>query len=181
MNFEIDKKVIEIFYNKTENKKIPVIILNTFSGEGNKVWEECKKFNAKDFILVAISKMSWNNDMTPWECPPLYNGDSYCRGYADKYLKLIENEIIPKAQEFITNEFHKEIEYWGLAVVSMVGVVGTKKLTRKKKRITLIIALIKVIILAVGYLWIIKTDVIILTKIWLYMDIIAEMVVCLEH
>ena len=31
MNFEIDKKQIEIFYNETENKKIPVIILNTFS------------------------------------------------------------------------------------------------------------------------------------------------------
>ena len=53
MNFEIDKKQIEIFYNETENKKIPVIILNTFSGESNKVWEECKKLNAKDFILVA--------------------------------------------------------------------------------------------------------------------------------
>lgn len=50
MNFEIDKKQIEIFYNETENKKIPVIILNTFSGEGNKVWEECKKLNAKDLF-----------------------------------------------------------------------------------------------------------------------------------
>ena len=27
MNFEIDKKQIEIFYNETENKKIPVVIL----------------------------------------------------------------------------------------------------------------------------------------------------------
>ena len=54
MNFEIDKKQIEIFYNETENKKIPVIILNTFSGEANKVWEECQKLNEKDFILVAI-------------------------------------------------------------------------------------------------------------------------------
>lgn len=111
MNFEIDKKQIEIFYNETENKKIPVIILNTFSGEGNKVWEECKKLNAKDFILVAISKMSWSNDMTPWECPPLYKGDSYCKGYADEYLKLIEDEIIPKVEGFITNELQKEIEY----------------------------------------------------------------------
>ena len=110
MNFEIDKKQIEIFYNETENKKIPVIILNTFSGEGNKVWEECKKLNAKDFILVAISKMSWSNDMTPWECPPLYKGDSYCKGYADEYLKLIEDEIIPKVEGFITNELQKEIE-----------------------------------------------------------------------
>ena len=79
MNFEIENKQIEIFYNKTENKKIPVIILNTYSDEGNEVWEECQKLNAKDFILVAISKLSWNNDMTPWECLPLYKGDGYCK------------------------------------------------------------------------------------------------------
>ena len=121
MNLEIDKKQIEIFYNETEDKKIPVIILNTFSGEGNKVWEECQKLNAKDFILVAISKMSWSNDLTPWECPPLYKGDSYCKGYADDYLELIENEIIPKAEDFITNELHKEIEYFGVAGYSLGG------------------------------------------------------------
>ena len=49
-----------------------MVILNTFSGEGNKVWEECKKLNAKDFILVAISKMSWSNDMTPFGNVHLY-------------------------------------------------------------------------------------------------------------
>ena len=60
MNFEIDKKQIEIFYNETENKKIPVIILNTFSGEGNKVWEECKKLNAKDYLEAADQFLRWN-------------------------------------------------------------------------------------------------------------------------
>lgn len=79
MEFKIDNKQIEIFYSETENKKIPVIILNTYSDEGNKVWKECQKLYTKDFILVAISKLSWSNDMTPWECLPLYKGDSYCK------------------------------------------------------------------------------------------------------
>jgi len=121
MNFEIDKKQIEIFYKETDNKELPIIILNTFSGEGNKVWEECQKLNVNDFILVAISKMNWNNDMTPWECPPLYKGDSYCRGYADEYLALIENKIIPKVQDVITNELHKKIKYFGIAGYSLGG------------------------------------------------------------
>ena len=77
MNFKIDDKQIEIFCNETENKKIPVIILNTYSSEGNKVWEECTNLYTKDFILVAISKLDWNDDITPWECPPLYKGDDY--------------------------------------------------------------------------------------------------------
>ena len=76
MTFKIDNKQVEIFYNKIENNKIPVIILNTYGEEGNKVWEECQKLKTNEFILVAISKLSWNDDMTPWECPPLYKGDS---------------------------------------------------------------------------------------------------------
>lgn len=59
--------------------------------------------------------------MTPWECPPLYKGDSYCKGYADEYSKLIEDEIIPKVEGFITNELQKEIEYWVLAGYSLGG------------------------------------------------------------
>ena len=59
--------------------------------------------------------------MTPWECPTLYKGDSYCKGYADEYLKLIEDEIIPKVEGFITNELQKEIEYWVLAGYSLGG------------------------------------------------------------
>ena len=121
MNFEIDNKQIEIFYNETENKKIPIIILNTYGGEGNRVWEECQNLKVNDFILVATSKLNWSNDMTPWECPPLYKGDSYCRGYADKYLELIENEIIPRVQEFIKNELHKEIDYFGISGYSLGG------------------------------------------------------------
>ena len=121
MIFELDNKKIELFYNKRENKKVPVILLNTYSDEGKQVWGECEKLKVNDFILVAISKLSWNNDMTPWECPPLYKGDIYYRGYADKYLKLIENEIIPRVQEYINNELHKEIDYFGIAGYSLGG------------------------------------------------------------
>ena len=119
--FEKDNKTIEIFYNETKNNKLPVVILNTFGDEGNKVWEECQKLNTKEFVLVTISKLNWDDDMTPWECPPLFKGDSYCRGYADKYLELIENKIIPEVQNYITNELHKEIEYFSIAGYSLGG------------------------------------------------------------
>lgn len=119
--FEKDNKTIEIFYNETKNNELPVVILNTFGDEGSKVWEECQKLNTKEFVLVAISKLNWDDDMTPWKCQPLFKGDSYCRGYADKYLELIENKIIPEVQNYITNELHKEIEYFSIAGYSLGG------------------------------------------------------------
>ena len=40
---EICNKKIEIFYEKMEKQKIPVVVLNTFEHEGEDVWKECKK------------------------------------------------------------------------------------------------------------------------------------------
>jgi len=121
MEFNINNKIINIFSNDTEKKELPVIILNTFNGEGKSVWEKCNELGANEFILVSIAKMSWNNDLTPWECPPLYKGDSKCLGYADSYLKEIEKDIIPKIEEYITKELCKTISYYGIAGYSLGG------------------------------------------------------------
>lgn len=121
MEFNINNKIINIFSNDTEKKELPVIILNTFNGEGKSVWEKCNELGANEFILVSIAKMSWNNDLTPWECLPLYKGDSKCLGYADSYLKEIEKDIIPKIEEYITKELCKTISYYGIAGYSLGG------------------------------------------------------------
>lgn len=119
--FVINNKIIDIFYNKTELKELPVIFLNTFNDEGKSVWEKSHELGANEFILVSIAKMSWNNDLTPWECSPLYKGDSKCLGYADSYLKEIENDIIPVIEEYITKKLNKIISYYGIAGYSLGG------------------------------------------------------------
>ena len=121
MEFNINNKIINIFSNDTEKEELPVIILNTFNGEGKSVWEKCNELGANEFILVSIAKMSWNNDLTPWECPPLYKGDSKCLGYADSYLKEIEKDIMPKIEEYIKKELSKTISYYGIAGYSLGG------------------------------------------------------------
>lgn len=121
MNFEIDNKSIEIFYHGTDNKKLPVILLNCYGNEGSEIWKECINLKTKEFILVVISNLNWNDDMTPWKCPPLYKGDSECKGYANNYLRMIEDKIIPKVEEYIKNTLHKEIDYYGVAGYSLGG------------------------------------------------------------
>jgi len=121
MKFNIEGKQIEVFYKETECKRLPVILLNVYGDEGKKVWEECLNLKVKDFILVAISNLNWNDDMTPWECSPLYKGDSKYNGNADNYLKIIEDVIISNIEEFINNSLHKEIDYFGIAGYSLGG------------------------------------------------------------
>ena len=119
--FVINNKVINILYNKTELKELPVIFLNTFNDEGKNVFEKCNDLGTNEFILVSIAEMNWNDDLTPWECPPLYKGDTKCLGYADNYLKEIENDIIPRIEEYITKELNKKISYYGIVGYSLGG------------------------------------------------------------
>lgn len=121
MDFEIDKKKVEIFYNETTNKRVPVIILNTFNKEGNDIWEEGKRINTHEYILVAISSLNWNDDLSPWKCDPLYKGDSEYKGYANKYIEQIESKIIPRVDEVIENILNKQVEYYAIAGYSLGG------------------------------------------------------------
>lgn len=121
MEFNINNKIINVFCNESELKELPVIILNTFNNEGYQVWKKCNELGANEFILVSISKMNWNNDLTPWECPPLYKDDSKYLGYANNYLKEIENDILPKIEEYIINILNKKISYYGLVGYSLGG------------------------------------------------------------
>ena len=105
--FEIDNKITDIFYKEAGESKLPVIILNAFGDEGIKVWEECQRLNTKDFILVSvsISETDWNDNMTPWEAPPLYKNDGKYLGYADKYLRFHGKRDNPRVERLYKSEF----------------------------------------------------------------------------
>lgn len=73
----------------------PVVYLNTFEDEGERVYKELGTEPASDFTLVAISGLDWNHDMAPWDIPTIFEGDTACTGGADDYLGLLMGEIMP--------------------------------------------------------------------------------------
>lgn len=93
----------------------PVIYLNTFSDEGEKAYELLHDSGCTDFTLVTIDNLEWDCDMSPWEIPPVTKYDTQCTGGADKYLKLLENEIIPKAEETLNGVSWRGISGYSLA------------------------------------------------------------------
>ena len=95
-NFAIDGKSISIFSDaKAES---PIIYLNTFSNEGQKVFEAAQAAGCPPFTLVSISNLDWNHDMVPWDSPPAFKNAEPCTGGADDYLRLPTEEIIPTAE-----------------------------------------------------------------------------------
>ena len=98
----------------------PIIYLNTFSGEGQKVFEAARASGCPPFTLVAISDLDWNHDMAPWDSPPAFKNAAPCTGGADDYLRLLAEEIIPTAEKEIAG-----VPSWrGIAGYSLAGLFG---------------------------------------------------------
>ena len=114
-SFEICGKTIDIF--GIENEGCPLVILNTYSGEGESVLNECSLLGAKPFTLAAISNLNWNADMTPWVSPSMYKNGETFSGKADEYLGLLSTKIIPE----ILNRLHEKPSYTAIAGYSLGG------------------------------------------------------------
>ena len=111
----INGKTINIFLALKPGT--PIIYLNTFSNEGQKVYEAAQTAGCPPFTLVAISDLSWNHDMVPWDSPPAFKNAEPCTGGADDYLRLLAEEIIPTAEREITG-----VPSWcGIAGYSLAG------------------------------------------------------------
>ena len=113
--FTTDNKTISIF--PCSESESPVIYLNTFLDEGQKVYEAAQAAGCPPFTLVAISDLEWNHDMVPWDSPPAFKNAEPCTGGADEYLRLLTDEIIPTAEREITG-----VPSWcGIAGYSLAG------------------------------------------------------------
>ena len=77
----------------------PVIYLNTYSNEGQKVYEAAQAVGCPPFSLVAVSDLDWNRDMAPWDSPAAFKNGEPFTGGADDYLRLLVEEIILRAEK----------------------------------------------------------------------------------
>ncbi len=90
-------KTISVFSATTQGA--PIIYLNTYSDEGQQVFDIAQAAGCPSFTLVAISDLDWNHDMAPWDSPAAFkNGEPFTGGAGD-YLRLLVEEIIPRAEK----------------------------------------------------------------------------------
>ncbi len=98
-SFTIKQKRIDVYPGRAPGS--PVIYLNTFSNAVNSVYRNLLALGCPDFSLVAISKLKWDHDMTPWYMGPISKHDTPCTGGADDYLNLLLDEIMPEAEKVL--------------------------------------------------------------------------------
>lgn len=112
-------------YGEKENTA-PLVITNTFEGDGSSIYKALCSLTDKKVTLAVVSDINWNEEMSPWECPPLYKNDSDYTGGADKYLEKLTGSIIPAIKGELSFEPDKTI----IAGYSLAGLFSLYSLYR---------------------------------------------------
>lgn len=95
----------------------PIIYLNTFEEEGERVYQTLQDMGCPDFTLVTITGLDWHHDMTPWKMPSVTEGAPPCTGGAGEYLRFLTQEIVPTVENAL-----QDAPCWrGLAGYSLAG------------------------------------------------------------
>ena len=91
--FEIGGKTVFVFLSNRPGS--PVIYLNTYSDEGQQLFEATQTAGYPPFTLVAISDLDWNHDMAPWDSPAAFKKGEPFTGGAYDYLRLLGERSYP--------------------------------------------------------------------------------------
>lgn len=112
--FNICDKKVTVYESKLPNS--PIIYLNNFDDSGDEIYRAVKEKYCGEFTFVVINNLDWNNDMSPWNIPPIFKGDTPCMGGADRYLKILTEEIVPKVEnEIVPNVSCRAVAGYSLA------------------------------------------------------------------
>lgn len=83
------------------DKTLPIVYLHTFHHEGEKVWQQCHRMGTRQFILVEISGLNWDEDMSPWTM----NGEPFhedtIKGNGREWLDILLMEVIPQVESLV--------------------------------------------------------------------------------
>ncbi|WP_243113913.1 alpha/beta hydrolase [Lachnoanaerobaculum orale] len=109
-----DKKIT--LYKSTD-KNAPLIVFNTFEGDGEDVYQALQNMGCTSINLLVVGNIDWNHDMSPWYMPSIYSKEKSFSGGADEYLRLLIDEILLKAKELIEGE----PKFTGIAGYSLAG------------------------------------------------------------
>ncbi len=113
-----------IYLYGEKKEAAPLVIVNTFQGDGSNIYQALRDMTEGLFCLAVISDIDWDDEMSPWECEALSKHDSPCTGGADKYLITLTSDIIP----LIENELQYEPEEVIIAGYSLAGLFSVYSL-----------------------------------------------------
>ncbi len=122
--WKVDEKKVLLFPAVRDNA--PLVLLHTFEDEGESVYRAARAMTDADFSFAAVGNLRWEDEMSPWESPPVFKGDTPFTGGADAYLSILTDTILPE----ILSRLSAAPTYLALAGYSLAGLFAVYALYR---------------------------------------------------
>ena len=94
---EIDGKVVKLYRGGGED--LPVIYTNDYGESGAQVLQRCGELGCPPFHLVTVSKVGWDQNMSPWPSAPVVAKNDHFTGNAPEYLQWYLGNVVPFAED----------------------------------------------------------------------------------
>lgn len=100
--FQAAGKVASLFISDAPDR--PLVLVNEFDGDGSGIVKAVKQTGCGDCRLLVVRGIDWEKDMSPWDCPAVFQGEPPFSGGADAYLKTLVDEILPEALRILPSQ-----------------------------------------------------------------------------
>ena len=111
----IDFEKLNCLCSTTVNKHKIAYILYPMDILSEWIEQAAEKYGV---TIVVITDMDWQNVFSPWPAPGVPKGDPDFKGESPEFLKLLQNEVIPKIEKTLHVDSDVERDLVG---VSMSG------------------------------------------------------------
>jgi len=93
---EIDNKRVCIYQGYKQN--LPIIYSTDFYDGIPILLKKCEEINCKEFNLVSISEVEWDEFLSPWPADKVISREDNFSGGSPEYLKWILEKVVPLAE-----------------------------------------------------------------------------------
>lgn len=107
----------QVYLYRANEAEAPLILVNTFAGDGLAWQQGLEALGAPPCHLAVIGNLNWEEDLSPWACPPLADKEPPCTGGADVYLDSLTTKVLPH----IVEELEQAPTWIGLVGYSLAG------------------------------------------------------------
>ena len=94
---KIDGMTVRLY--RGEGAGLPVVLNTDFMESGSLLVDQCSKLNCPPFHLVTISRIEWDQYLSPWPHEPIVYKDDNFTGRSPEYLDRLVHKVIPYAEE----------------------------------------------------------------------------------
>jgi predicted alpha/beta superfamily hydrolase len=94
---ELDGKAVRVYRGSGEH--LPVLYSNDYGESGEAVRRRCEELGCPPFHLVTVSKVGWDQNLSPWPSEPVVAKNDHFDGNAPAYLKWFLGTAVPYAEE----------------------------------------------------------------------------------